>query len=115
MAMATRPTWFWTSLFSSIGVNAVMLTSSACWIYSQTKVYLPGYPRSMGVAPIFVELPEVPQRDTLLGDANGKGDATDSQAGETPMESMLGGNAQAFLSRDPEGPGRPGDEPSMST
>src|SRR5438309_11306116 len=111
--MPARPTWFWTSFFSSIGVNAVLLTSSACWLYSQTKIYLPGYTRTSIVMPIYVDAPPPPEQDTLLGDAAGKGDAADAMAGDEMMQAREGPQAQAFLSRDPEGPGKIGQEPSM--
>src|SRR5439155_25391692 len=35
--------------------------------------------------------------------------------GDEPMQAALAPQAQAFLSRDPEGPGRVGQDPSMST
>jgi hypothetical protein len=114
--MSSRPTWFWTSLFSSIGVNAVLLTSSACWLYSQTKIYLPGYARSDVFVPIFLaDANSAPIPDTTLGDADGKGDAADQMPGDEPMQAKQGPQAQAFLSRDPEGPGKTGQDPSMST
>src|SRR6478735_964218 len=100
--MANRPTWFWTSLFSSIGVNAVMLTSSACWMYSQTKVYVPGYGRAIATAPVFINAPVLPD-DQRLGDSAGKGDAIDASLGETPQEAMKADQAQALFTRDPEG------------
>jgi len=113
--MPSRPTWFWSSFFASIGVNAVLLTSSACWMYSQTKIYLPGYARSEVIYPIFVAQapPNIP--DTILGDTSGKGDAADAMEGDEPMQARQGPQGQAFLSRDPEGPGKVGSPPSMST
>src|SRR5947207_15415310 len=62
--MASRPTWFWTSLLSSIGMNAVLFVSAGCWFYSQTPVYLPGHERSMVVVPIYA-MSEIPIRDTI--------------------------------------------------
>src|SRR5581483_11501850 len=113
--MSSRPTWFWTSFFSSIGVNAVLLTSCACWLYSSTKIYLPGYARAEIDSPIFLDEPAPPMPDTQLGSADGKGDAADAMDGDEPMQAREGPQAQAFLSRDPEGPGKVGQEPSMST
>jgi hypothetical protein len=113
--MPSRPSWFWTSFFSSIGVNAVLLTSSACWLYSQTKIYLPGYARSEILEPIYVDAPPPQLPDTMLGDSAGKGDAADATAGDAPMESRLGKQVQSFMSRDPEGPGKIDQDPSMST
>jgi TonB family protein len=68
----------------------------------------------MVVVPIYTTS-GAPIRDTILGDAEGKGDAADVSPGDEPMQAALAPQAQAFLSRDPEGPGRVGQDPSMST
>lgn len=49
-----------------------------------------------------------------FGDPTGSGDAANSSPGETPMAGRDADQTQAFLSRDPQGPGRVGDDPSMS-
>ena len=112
--MPSRPTWFWTSFVSSIGVNAVLFVSGACYFYSQMPVYQPGYGRELVLVPIYAPQ-EVPIRDTILGEAGGKGDAADASTGDEPLQAKMAPQGQAFLSRDPEGPGRVGDDPSMST
>ena len=89
--MPSRPTWFWTSLFASVGVNAVMFTSQACWLYSQTKIYLPGYARGDVLSPIFIADPSLSSiPDTVLGDSAGKGDAADAMAGDEMMQARQG-------------------------
>ena len=49
----------------------------------------------------------------VFGDRRGEGDASNSRPGEQPLISREGAR-QAFLSRDPMGAGRAGEEPSMS-
>lgn len=50
----------------------------------------------------------------LLGDDLGGGKAVNAASGILPMVARRGEQDQAWLSRDPSGPGRPGDDPSMS-
>ena len=61
-------------------------------------------------------LPEPPEiiRYTRFGEAEGKGQAANSAMGEQLLQAMLGQQEQAWLSRDPVGPGRLPDEPSES-
>ncbi len=115
--MPSRPTWFWTSFLSSIGVNAVLLASSACYIYSHMPVYLPGHSPDDVNGSLDAFLPVAPRLlDTLLGDAAGKGDSADANPGDEKMQSpWTAPEVQSFLSRDPQGPGKMHDEPSQST
>lgn len=54
-----------------------------------------------------------PAFDFVFGDRRGTGDSSNERAGEEKLISRDGAR-QAFLSRDPAGAGRVGDEPSMS-
>ena len=57
-----------------------------------------------------------PQRleELLFGEATGAGDALNARRGARPMIGRDGGQTQAFLSRDPIGPGEIVKEPAMS-
>src|SRR4051812_29412651 len=116
--MISRSNWFWTSLAASVLINAVLLFSSACYVYSLTAIHQDGYARGQvrlaadnDVALIFD--PRI--TDTALGESTGTGHATDAVKDDKPLEAMLASQDQAFLSRDPEGPGKVGNEPSPST
>jgi len=58
-------------------------------------------------------LPELPPM--RFGEPDGKGAAATAAPGERPQEAPLGPQDQAFLSRDPEGPGAIPDAPSGFT
>jgi TonB family protein len=114
--MTARPNWFWSSLFSSLTVNAVLFVSAACWLYSHTPIWQPAWPSGTSApvddsTPFFI--PHI--ADTLLGESTGKGTATDATPGDAPMEARLADQDQSFLSRDPAGPGHIGDPSSLST
>lgn len=113
--MPSRPTWFWTSFLTSIGVNALLFVSAAEWLYSIQPIYMPGYSRGTSESPVYIANAGPKIADTILGDPNGHGDATDASPGDEPMEARIGPETQAFMSRDPEGPGKIGEPPSPST
>lgn len=69
-------------------------------------------PRVAQDEPIF--RPESPVVPPLFGHAEGRGAAANASAGEERMTGPDAAQAQAFLSRDPAGAGRVGDDPSMS-
>lgn len=60
--------------------------------------------------------PPLPPRklENVFGDAKGTGDALNGRRGEAPLLGRDAGQTQAFLSRDPVGPGQIDKEPSMS-
>src|SRR5213075_709089 len=58
--------------------------------------------------------PEVEQFPDLVGDMRGKGIGTHDAAGDQPLKAREADADQPFLSRDPRGPGRVGNDPSPS-
>jgi TonB family protein len=72
--------------------------------------------REAGEDVSYVIRPPPPPRkvEDLFGDAKGVGDALNSRRGDEPLLGRDAGQTQAFLSRDPVGPGKIEKEPSMS-
>ncbi|MEA2709050.1 MAG: hypothetical protein QOF78_1651 [Phycisphaerales bacterium] len=64
--------------------------------------------------PYLVRTPPRRMEKLLFGDANGVGEAANARRGEEPMVGRDAEQTQAFLSRDPVGPGDIFKEPSMS-
>jgi len=85
----------------------------------RNPIWMAGWDRSARVEdaddarPVFVD-PRTQMPDTLLGASDGKGRAIDPSEGDTPLEARKGDQDQQFLSRDPEGAGKIGAEPSPS-
>jgi TonB family protein len=70
-------------------------------------------PRAAPTPPqIYID--EHPDASEAFGLADGAGKAANEAPGDQPMIARHGDQAQAFLSRDPVGPGSVGDDPSMS-
>jgi TonB family protein len=103
------------ALCASLTLHTLLLRAAAD-IYSRqmNKIWLPGVPRQELVASsaLLVDLPDDPAH--RLGDSTGKGDSISQSPGETPMQATKGPQNQPFLSLDPAGPGKVGDEPSES-
>jgi hypothetical protein len=113
--LASRPKYLGTSFIASLAMH-VLFVCAGCWVYSQQAIWLPGYARKLVVSPTeLVEAPQTYFSPLMLGDPDGKGQATESAPGQDPMEAPLGPQIQAFTSRDPSGPGKVGDDPSKFT
>jgi len=76
--------------------------------YARTAIFLPGAPRE------HVEVTVAPPDNSELGEAIGHGDAPNALQAELPNLGRKAPHAQAFISRDPVGPGRVGDDPTMN-
>ncbi|MGB7157053.1 MAG: TonB family protein [Tepidisphaeraceae bacterium] len=73
-------------------------------------IRLPGYPRAAQDDFIEVDQPNSPR----LGTMDNSGLAPNASDGKESLRAREAPNDQALLSRDPQGPGRIGDLPSMS-
>lgn len=76
-----------------------------------------GVAREAGEEVSYVIRPPPPpprKLEDLFGDAKGVGDALNARRGAEPLIGRDAGQTQAFLSRDPVGPGKIDKEPSMS-
>lgn len=104
------------ALCASLVVHALLLGSMA-EVYSLgtgSHIWLPGFPRQPVLTALLIPSSESEDPWNRLGDSSGTGDSTDSSPGELPMIARQGLQNQAFLSLDPEGPGRVGDDPTDS-
>jgi TonB family protein len=108
---------------ASLAVHAFVAVT-AIDQYVDAKIYLPGFDRSRLAEStsdrILIPLNEpapaqAPQPDEELGRSDGTGTAIDDSPGELPLIARKGPQDQAFLSRDPAGPGRMHSELSDST
>lgn len=81
--------------------------------YAGERIYLPGFDRTRVAAkstseriliPLPIPQPD-PRPDEQLGRRDGSGTAVDDSPGELPLVARKGPQNQAFLSRDPPGPG----------
>ncbi len=86
----------------------------ASFIQNVTQPFRGG--RSAGTCPAKLSAIYISPADASLefGAADGHGNAPNASPGDLPMLSRDGDQSQAFLSRDPVGPGHVGDDPSMS-
>lgn len=66
------------------------------------------------VKPILIPLPKI-DPDEQLGESNGTGNATDASPADETLQARKGEQNQAFLSRDPAGPGATHQPPSNNT
>ena len=106
----------WTIAFcASLLVHAALLLAASEVYVRTTAVWFAGFPRDMiaaNVAPgddqIISRFPEFGERDAI-------GYATNSSPGREELQAPRAPSDQALLSRDPIGPGKVGNEPSMST
>jgi hypothetical protein len=102
---------------------SLALHAAIVWTFVRAMInnpiWLAGWDRAARVEdaddarPVFVD-PQTRLPDTMLGAMDGKAHAIDPSDGETPLEARKGDQDQQFLSRDPEGPGKIGAEPSPS-
>jgi TonB family protein len=67
------------------------------------------------LTPLPVVKPEPTMLKSVFGESEGAGESANSSEGEDALRAKKAApEVQAFLSRDPNGPGRVGEEPSMS-
>jgi TonB family protein len=105
---------------ASLIVHAgVVLALSAYYVRDEGRPYLAGFVRNELPWPVSVvqpapPLPSMEPDDTALGDRTGTGNAINPADGDRPHEAPRAEQSQLFLSRDPAGFGKVGDEPSMS-
>jgi TonB family protein len=77
--------------------------------YARDRIYIPAAarPELSSIIPVAAGDP-----DTIFGAADGRGNAANAFDDAGLFAGRLGDQEQAFLSRDPVGPGKIGDEPS---
>jgi TonB family protein len=106
------------ALCASLVLHALIVGSTAEF-YTRNSVghiWLPGFGPRETLPTLLVELPQ-PKLDPMqrLGGEDRGGEAVDPSAGDVPMISpQKTSQGQAFMSLDPEGPGKIGDDPSDS-
>src|SRR5262245_32269848 len=103
------------ALCASLVMHA-LLVGSAAEIFAREggRSWMPGFPRQPILSALLMPLPDSDDPMRRLGDSDGKGEALANSPGETAMVAQKANQTQAFLSLDPEGPGRVGDEPTQS-
>ncbi|HEY7089106.1 MAG TPA: TonB family protein [Tepidisphaeraceae bacterium] len=102
------------ALCASLVMHA-LLVGSAAEVFSRQggHIWMPGFPREPILSALLVPLEDSEDPFHRLG-GEGKGEALADSPGETAMVAPKANQTQAFLSLDPEGPGRVGDEPTQS-
>lgn len=115
-----------------LGLSLVAHALLCAWVLEadlDTRIYLPPLvdsnagsrelvllPASSSILPIPpLPPPQLPPMPDALGDPRGAGQALNSSPGELPMQAREGTQDQAWLSRDPVGPGLMTIAPSPST
>lgn len=103
------------SLIVHVAIVLVIADGDVRRAVGQPAVTTTAAPSSSNEVAYLVPTPP-PQRleKLLFGDARGTEDSISGRAGVRPMISREGGQTQAFLSRDPVGPGEIVNEPAMS-
>ena len=109
--MSRRDHSFLAAIIVSLVLHALLLEASIRYSRYSWGGYLPPPKQSPQASAIYIA-----QRDASLefGAVDGHGNAANASPGDLPMLGRDGDQTQAFLSRDPVGPGRVGDDPSMS-
>src|SRR5581483_9654315 len=77
-------------------------------------VYQSGYGPGQAKDDHAIFVAEAPPTDDDMGERHGTGDAANSIESDKTFQAEEADQVQAFLSRDPEGPGKIGNKPSMS-
>lgn len=77
-------------------------------------VYQSGYGPGDAKDDRAVSVAQIPATDDDMGERHGTGDAANSIDSDKTFQAQEADQVQAFLSRDPEGPGQIGNKPSMS-
>src|SRR5262245_29530651 len=105
------------ALCASLVLHALLVGSTA-ELYTRNSVghiWLPGFGPRETLSTLLVELPPTLDPMQRLGGDDRGGDAVDPSPGDVPMVSpQKTTQGQAFMSLDPEGPGKIGDDPSES-
>ena len=108
--MARGDHTFAIALGVSLIAHAILLPTAIK--YQPTFAGFPPIAAPQNKSSIYVD--DRPDASLGFGAADGKGNAANASPGEEPMVGRDADQVQAFLSRDPVGPGRVGDDPSMS-
>jgi TonB family protein len=105
------------ALCASLAMHVLLLGSAAEW-YSQQlgNIRLPGFAKSHDAAGLMVLPATDEEEDPMqrLGDSAGKGTAIGESPGDLPMQARQSTQEQPFLSLDPAGPGKIGEDPTDS-
>jgi len=104
------------ALCLSLAFHALLCVGAAERYVHGAKIWLPGFPRDELAAALYIDepVPLTEESPLRLGEPDAAGTAIDSSPGEEPLLAPKGFQDQPFLSRDPVGPGKVGDEPSES-
>jgi TonB family protein len=119
--MTRRDVSLMLALCASLAMHVLLLGSAAEW-YSQQlgNIRLPGFAKSHDTLGLMVVPTAQPRADEeedpmqRLGDSAGKGTAIGESPGDLPMQARQSAQEQPFLSLDPAGPGKIGDDPTDS-
>jgi TonB family protein len=84
-----------------------LLAVGLAWSYGKQRIYLPGVEHE-GIAIAAVD------PDSIFGKADGAGNAANAMDLDREMLGRQAPSVQAFLSKDPAGPGKVGVEPTMN-
>lgn len=104
------------ALCLSLAFHALLCVGAAERYVHGAKIWLPGFPREELAAALYIDepVPLAEESPLRLGEPDAAGTAIDTSPGEEPLLAPKGFQDQPFLSRDPVGPGKVGDEPSES-
>lgn len=105
----------WTLAFCA----SLMLHAGLVWL--MVEGYVRGLPEMIGelahASPAVANRPDaifIPHMPDQMGQSDGRGDAVNFVEGDTPQQAPQTSQEQAFISRDPQGAGNVGVEPSPS-
>src|SRR4051812_41997334 len=111
--MTRRDHTFALSLIASLVLHAIVLRAMIQRMRATpAPLQALGTTRPAKPAAIFIEEPK--DASLEFGAATGHGNAANDRPGDEPMLGRDADQTQAFLSRDPQGTGHVGDDPSMS-
>src|SRR5450432_2438393 len=113
MTLTRRDISLTVALCASLTLHTLLLRAAAdIYIREIGHISLPGFPRVEIQNALLVEPPDDPEH--RLGASDAHGESLSASPGETPMQATKGPQNQPFLSLDPAGPGKGGDDPSDS-
>jgi len=98
-------------ILASLAIHAAVLSMVASPIWNR----LFGGRIAPKQSEVTVALVPPADEEPDMGEANAKGIGSNKSEGEQPLLAREAEEDQAFLSRDPRGPGRVGNEPAMNT
>src|ERR1700684_1210518 len=96
----------------SLVIHVIVLSAAASPVWRRLFGWrVAPVPREVTIALFPPEEDQTPD----MGEANAKGIGSNKSVGEQPLLAPEADEDQAFLSRDPRGPGRVGDRPAENT